>query len=399
MANILLRPRNYIGKARRFNHSTNTISITHWKIHADLSLISLYPTPDAHCTLCSGCTLNSNRIQNTCTLDISATLSTKFLGRKIYTQSTNKLQLNANYLDLLYSIASHHFINIPPLPQITIYNNPILDIFLNSSATSKLQTIAQSNAIFSNFSFYTNGSVVNISDPRCTMEIAWIQVFDNQISHSFSAQIQNWPSSYKAELIAILSAISTCPRNSNIHIYTDSLSIISKYNTLNSQIQNYNKLYSYNYWPIWHTLLNLIKSLSLNIIFHKVQVHSNDIYNNKANELAKNHYLSPILEFQPHNLYNPFFSLIYKKYNIEQPTQHDIKNICNAHIIAMWSSQYRIQQIIPLTQQIDWNATWLHLNHNHKCTYNYTNFQLCSQKSFQIKCCYICFLLFPIFLL
>ena len=120
------------------------------------------------------------------------TLSTKFLGRKIYTQSANKLQLNASYLDLLYSIASRHFINITPPPQITIHSNPILDIFLNSSSTSKLQTIAQSNAIFLNFFFYTNGFVVNISDPRCTMGIAWIQVFNNQISHSFSAQIQNW---------------------------------------------------------------------------------------------------------------------------------------------------------------------------------------------------------------
>src|SRR6185437_7393071 len=73
-----------IGKARRFNHLTNTISITHWKVHTDLSRTSLYPTPDTHCTPCPGCSRNSNRIQNTCTLDISATLSTKFLGRKIY---------------------------------------------------------------------------------------------------------------------------------------------------------------------------------------------------------------------------------------------------------------------------------------------------------------------------
>jgi hypothetical protein len=133
------------------------------------------------------------------------------LGRKTYTKLTNKLQLNANQLDLLYSIASRHFINTPPLPQIIIYNNPILDIFLTSSATTKLQTIAQSNSLLSNFCFYTDGSVIHISNPRCSMGIAWIQVSNNHISHSFSAQIQNWPSSYKAELIAILSAISTCP--------------------------------------------------------------------------------------------------------------------------------------------------------------------------------------------
>src|SRR5260363_347941 len=88
-----------IGKARRFNNTTNTISITHWNIQSDYSITFLYSTPDIHCTPCPECSLNLNRIQSTCTLDISATLSTKFLGRKTYTQSTNKLQLNANYLD------------------------------------------------------------------------------------------------------------------------------------------------------------------------------------------------------------------------------------------------------------------------------------------------------------
>jgi len=54
------------------------------------------------------------------------------------------------------------------------------------------------------------------------MGIGWVQVENNIITNSFAAQIQYWPSSYKTELLAILSAISTAPCNCKIDIYTDS---------------------------------------------------------------------------------------------------------------------------------------------------------------------------------
>ena len=239
-----------MGKARRFNQQTNTISITYWTSEIDETKTTLYPTSNIICYPCTGCSLNSKRIQSCCTIDISATLSTKFLGRKVYKQISNKLKLNANYLDLLFSIASRHSVSIPPLPSITIYLTAINDIFSSNTATNILQSIAQANTTFSEFTFYTDGSVINLGNSRCSMGIAWIQTFNDSIIHQFSAQIQYWPSSYKAELIAILSAICTCPRNSTIHIYTDSQSIISKYKALLHAKYNPSKIYLYNYWPI-----------------------------------------------------------------------------------------------------------------------------------------------------
>src|SRR5260364_471046 len=107
-----------IEKARRFDQQTNTISITHWTFEFDENNTSLYPLPDICCYPCTGCSLNSNRIQNLCTIDVSATLSTKFLGRKVYTQKS-KLKLNANYLDLIFSISITPF---------SIYTPPALHI-------------------------------------------------------------------------------------------------------------------------------------------------------------------------------------------------------------------------------------------------------------------------------
>src|SRR5256885_7179241 len=128
------------------------------------------------------------------------------------------------------------------------------------------------------------------------MSIRWIQVENNSIINSFVAQVQHWPSLYKIELLAVLSAISTAPCNCKVDIYTDSQSVISKYQKLTQTITNLSHHYSYNNWPIWHTLLNLIKSYKLIISFHKVTAHSEDELNNMANTLAQNHQTLPLLE-------------------------------------------------------------------------------------------------------
>jgi len=44
------------------------------------------------------------------------------------------------------------------------------------------------------------------------MGIGWVQVDNNnQVIQKFLARIHFWPSSYKAELMSIISAISTIP--------------------------------------------------------------------------------------------------------------------------------------------------------------------------------------------
>ncbi|RIB05823.1 hypothetical protein C2G38_2218607 [Gigaspora rosea] len=73
----------------------------------------------------------------------------------------------------------------------------------------------------------------------------------------------------------------------------------------------------------------------------------------EANNLAQQHSLAPVLSFNYNNIYNPSFALQYKQCYIEQPTRRTIKNICNAHTISIWSSQHRMEAIIPISHQID----------------------------------------------
>jgi ribonuclease HI len=276
---------------------------------------------------------------NKCIFNIFTNLTTKFLGRKSNSNSSNTLDLHANLLDLLYFIALRNPTTIPSQPNITIYNNAVLDIFTQNQAAQTLQLIAQNNSLHSQFTFYTDGSVNNITNNGCKMSIGWIQIQDETILHQYSAEIKLWPSSYKAELIAILSAITTCPKMSTITIYTDSQSIISKYNKLIQSPPTPNRQYSYNYWPIWHILLNFITAYQIQVHLQKVTAHSNNTFNNIADKLAKNPNQPHILTILHNNIYNPSYYLYYDKYPIEQPACRTIKNISNAYNIAMWSSQ------------------------------------------------------------
>jgi hypothetical protein len=92
-----------IGKARRQPTSSGQILITHWHSNIELHATQLYPTPLITTTLCTGCNLNSNLITSKCTTFIPINLATKFFGK--FNTQNRQLNLNANYLDLLYSIA------------------------------------------------------------------------------------------------------------------------------------------------------------------------------------------------------------------------------------------------------------------------------------------------------
>ena len=371
-----------IGQIRKTFSKTNTISITHWQHNIDTSTLNSYPLPPITCTPCQGCSLNSNRISSCCTLEVSAILSTQFLGRK---KANKQLNLNANYIDLIQSTIIKKATEIPPTPSINLIDSSIPTIFINNDASSQLTQAALANLLQHQFTFYTDGSVKQLGTNQCSMGIGWVQVHDDQIIQSFSAQITNWPSSYKTELLAILSVISTIPRNSCLKIFTDSQSVISKYNKLLTLSPHSTKNFKFNSWPIWHTLLNILKAFNIQLSLYKVQAHSDNTFNNLADVLANNHSSSPLLLFNYTNPYNPYFTLSWKNNFVDSSTRQFIKNIRNAYNIALWSSQHRAQEWSHFSHQIDWNASWLYLNNNQKTSYNYTNPKLNHLKAFKVK--------------
>ena len=331
---------------------------------------------------CTGCNLNSNLITQKCTIFIPINLATKFFG-KVNLQN-NQLNLNANYLDLLYSIAIRHPSQIPDSTNISIPTTLIPPIFSSYTLTDTLQSIADYNYNQSELHFYTDGSVIQFGTSQCSMGIGWALIEHNNIIHTFQAQTKFWPCSFKAELIAILSAIITVPRNCMVHIYTDSQSVISKYNNLNL-ISLSLSFINTPYHSLWYTFINFIKSYNIQLTFHKVTAHQDNEFNNLADRLARNHHNLPYLIFNTQNYYNHNYTLQLDNYPIELPIRRCIRTICYAHIYALWTSQNRFQKWSQITTQIDWKSTWLYINNNQKISNYSHSFQTSSLKSFHVK--------------
>jgi len=95
-------------------------------------------------------------------------------------------------------------------------------------------------------------------------------------------------SSFQNELDAILLVITQLPFNSNIHIYTDSLSSITVINNMMSYPHKYNvpKLnYGYTIWLIYH-IIKIKNIYNFNVKLSHVKSHSESMdYNSLGNKL------------------------------------------------------------------------------------------------------------------
>ncbi|RIA98310.1 hypothetical protein C1645_812862 [Glomus cerebriforme] len=86
-----------------------------------------------------------------------------------------------------------------------------------------------------NLEFYTDGSLIDPAMNTMSMGFALIQSSSAAPYIEFAARIERWPSSYRAELAAILVALIISPMNSTITIFTDSKSSIDHFFYLQQQ--------------------------------------------------------------------------------------------------------------------------------------------------------------------
>ena len=79
------------------------------------------------------------------------------------------------------------------------------------------------------FEAYTDGSLRNNNTPDIVMSYGFIILDNKEKQYRFRSSVTNWPSSTKAEIMAILTTLVVLPENSNITIYTDSQCAIDSY--------------------------------------------------------------------------------------------------------------------------------------------------------------------------
>ena len=82
------------------------------------------------------------------------------------------------------------------------------------------------------FQFYTDGSLGSAKNQEKRMGAAWLQTKGPNQDNFFATGVTDWPSSHRAELVAIILAVLTVPQASRVKIVTDSVSCIHTYNRL-----------------------------------------------------------------------------------------------------------------------------------------------------------------------
>ncbi|GET55944.1 ribonuclease H-like domain-containing protein [Rhizophagus irregularis DAOM 181602=DAOM 197198] len=145
----------------------------------------------------------------------------------------------------------------------------------------------------SQYTFYTDGSLINLETYDVSMGWGWVQIvkdsgFLNSIAtYNKRGIICDWPSSSRAEAAAIYAALSASPANSVVHIYTDSQSSIEglKHCFL-SDYSDSHLYYKTTNFELWAIIQQLIVDKQLSVLPFKVKAHSNFYWNDFADSLA-----------------------------------------------------------------------------------------------------------------
>ena len=122
----------------------------------------------------------------------------------------------------------------PQLPSFDIPNNLILNFFTDSPFRNILLHYQHllDNPYTERLEFYTDGSLMDLGTTTCSMSYACIHTTYDAPPFELSSKIENWPSSTRAEVAAILITLLLCPVGIKVTIYTDSQASIDAYNHL-----------------------------------------------------------------------------------------------------------------------------------------------------------------------
>ncbi|RIA79918.1 hypothetical protein C1645_839635 [Glomus cerebriforme] len=193
--------------------------------------------------------------------------------------------------------------------------DPFLKHILDKDIRLNLFRHKQAFVHASSLSFYTDSSLYGAGSTDMKMGIAWKQVDSSCPCLSFNASLDNFPSSSRAEIAAVLSAICTVPVNCVVHIFTDSENVITGLNGLTHYSNNFLfNLEKSNNYMFWIAIKLLMDVYHLNIITHKVKSHSSDVHNNDTDSLAKAGYFLPAFNLAPSFVDSPTFLISWNNH-------------------------------------------------------------------------------------
>jgi ribonuclease HI len=230
----------------------------------------------------------------------------------------------------------------------------IQSMFIPSPLQKTLSSYAIKNQSSTALTFYTDGSLSQFGQQNVKLSCAWIQTKNINVEHSFSCSLKYFPSSAKAELMAIMTALLTCPQHCLVSVYTDSQSSIQLIEDKTIHINTRKKFKTKNF-SIITSIQHIIDALSLTIIFHKIKAHTGNRFNDLVDNLAKS---APpeTLNINPTSI-NLYSTISFNQQYVDYPLRSFIKIISYSQAITKWRTQPILFKIIPPNTSINWSYT------------------------------------------
>ena len=237
------------------------------------------------------------------------------------------------------------------------------------------------------YEFYTDGSLKDRGNKKSLMGSAWIQTLGPNPGTTFQCSTINWPSSSKAEAIAIFTALLTIPEFREVEIFTDSQVCIDTHYKVQKSHPKFTKrrLLKIKNWTIWTKIKETIQSKNLKVKLTKVKAHNGDFFNEKADQLAKEALNSTTLEMSFNEAGPITAPPTWNNITIDMPVRDFIKEINKKAINKKWTEQNRnikmFSQEIQNEEIFEWEAIWNKQNKNK----HFTTPQNSQRKAFWIK--------------
>ncbi|PKY63027.1 ribonuclease H-like protein, partial [Rhizophagus irregularis] len=201
----------------------------------------------------------------------------------------------------------------------------IKTLFDDVAIVEDLQGIAVTLAPFSDLEFFTDGSYDSTHAlAGFPMGYGWTTSNLFNCNITYNGSLKFFPSSTKAETMAILTALVVCPEFGIVTIHTDSQAAIDSFhkskNLHTISLRRFNKI---NNNILWSSIHFIIQTLSLKVKLLKVKAHSGNQFNDIADIQAKLGRTQPIPTTIMHDhLPNQTISL---NWNNEIPLDKDVR--------------------------------------------------------------------------
>ena len=134
--------------------------------------------------------------------------------------------------------------------------------------------------------FYTDGSVIDFGTEMVNASFAFVQTRYPIPQVEFKATTENFLSSYKTEILAVLTALLIIPKNCIVTFYIDNKAVTEYLNHHpdSPSLRNFFKEDSNIYW---NTIKDIISTNNLTVKFIKIPAHSGIYWNEYVDKLAK----------------------------------------------------------------------------------------------------------------